>query len=206
MLLCCMMLATVACKQKDTKSDTDTIVADSTHTTEPAAESAVAETTPASTSETTAASVPPPAGVKYGYINSMELLSLMPDVKAADKKLETFARQSEGALQTAFLDYQNKLKDAQEKAGDMTPVQQEAKMKELAEIEQRLQQMQGNSQNDFLKEKERLYAPILDKANKAIKRVGEKNGYIFIYDAPALLYADTTLNVMPLVKAELGLK
>jgi outer membrane protein len=48
--------------------------------------------------------------------------------------------------------------------------------------------------------------PIMDKARKAIEAVGKENGYQYIYDAAGLLYAQDSDNVLPLVKAKLGLK
>jgi outer membrane protein len=55
-----------------------------------------------------------------------------------------------------------------------------------------------------------LFAPVTDKADKAIKDVGKENGYIYIFDLSQnqIVYFDESksTNVMPLAKAKLGLK
>lgn len=147
-------------------------------------------------------------GSNYGYINSLELLSKMPEVKAADRKLEALAKQKEASFKALMQKYQDLGQSIQANSQNMTRVESEAKMKEVGDLEQKLQAMQANSQEELATEKEKLYAPILKKADAAIKKVGEEGHYAFIYDSSAgmLLYADTTKNIMPLVSKRLGLK
>ena len=147
-------------------------------------------------------------GSNYGYINSLELLSKMPEIKAADRKLEALAKQKEASFKAMMQKYQDLGQSMQANAENMTRVESEAKMKEIGELEQKLQAMQANSQEELAAEKEKLYAPILKKADAAIKKVGEEGHYAFIYDSSAgvLLYADTTKNILPIVSKKLGLK
>lgn len=147
-------------------------------------------------------------GSNYGYINSLELLSLMPEVKAADKKLQALTDQKEAVFAGLMKKYQDLGQNLQANAENLAPVDREAKMKELGDLEQKLQNMQASSQDELAREKDKLYAPILKKADNAIKKVGEEGKYAFIYDSSAgmLLYADTTKNILPLVKKRLGLK
>lgn len=98
------------------------------------------------------------------------------------------------------------MRTLQEKGQDMTRIEQEAKMKEMAELEEKIQKMQMSGGEDLAAEKEKLYAPILAKADKYIKQVGKEQGYQYIFDATALLYADTTKDILPLVKRKMGLK
>jgi outer membrane protein len=87
----------------------------------------------------------------------------------------------------------------------MLKSEQEKKVTELQGMEQQLQQLQANAQTDFQQEKDRLYAPIFAEADSIIKLVAKENGYTFVFDAPALLYADTTRNLLPLIKVKMGL-
>ncbi len=145
-------------------------------------------------------------GDKFGYINSLELLSLMPEMKDADQKLEAYARKKEGSFQSLAQTYQKKVQELQQIGDVITPSDQEKRVKELQGLEQRLQQMQQSSQNEVGQEKERLYAPVLAKADSVIKLVAKENGFTFIFDAPALLYADSMRNILPMVKEKLGIK
>ncbi|OWY20501.1 OmpH family outer membrane protein [Sphingobacteriales bacterium UPWRP_1] len=150
--------------------------------------------------------VPPPAGIKYGYLNSLQLLALMPETKAADKKIAEYARKKESAYSDLLKKYQTKIQDLQSRANDIPPVEMEKHGKEIAAMEEQLQDMQMRADSDISKEKEKLYEPILAKADSVVKQIGKENGYTFIYDAAALLYADTTLNILPMVKERMGIK
>lgn len=143
--------------------------------------------------------------MKIGYVNSLELLSLMPEVKSADQKLEQFAKRKEGNFNTLAQQYQEKVKSLQEKGATMSRTEQETAMRDLQGMEQRLQQMQMGSQSDLATEKERLYAPILARADSIIKLIGKEQGYTFIMDTPGILYADTTLNLVKIVAERMGI-
>lgn len=198
---------TVSCKNNSTKPTDTTTTTDTTQTTEAttATDTTQIKSTEASTPlpPDNAAQVPPPQGIKYGYVNSLQLLSLMPETAAADKKLAAIAKQKEDDFAGLMNSYQTKLKDLQEKGKDLSPIEQEKRMQELQNLEATLQEMQMKSQDQLATEKEKLYAPILKKADNAIRKVGKDNGYMFIFEASSLLYADTTLNVYPLVKSKL---
>lgn len=154
--------------------------------------------------DSTGSVVQPPA-FKVGYVNSAELLSLMPELKEAEGKLERYARNKENRFNNLAQSYQNRLQELQQKGATMLPSEQEAAVKELTGMEQQLQQMQASSQQEIAMEKERLYQPILARADSVIKQLGKDGQYTFIYDGPGLLYADTTLNLLPEIARRMGL-
>ena len=82
------------------------------------------------------------------------------------------------------------------------------KVKELQQLEERFQSTQQSAQEKVAKKKEELYSPILEKADKAIKDVAKSNNYDYVFDASRgnILYAKETDNILPLVKAKLGIK
>jgi outer membrane protein len=53
-----------------------------------------------------------------------------------------------------------------------------------------------------------LLQPLLDKAKNAINAVARENGYTYIFDVGtgAVLFYEKGDNILPLVKAKLGLK
>jgi hypothetical protein len=89
----------VSCDKKAGDNKTTTTTADSSAT-------KVAEAQPADTTKTdtlaAAAEKKEPVGggqgSNYGYINSLELLSKMPEIKAAERKLEALAKQKEASF------------------------------------------------------------------------------------------------------------
>lgn len=144
--------------------------------------------------------------LKFGYVKSLEILSLLPEVKEADKKLEGFARSKENSFRSLAEKYQSGVAELQEKGMTLSQGEQEKRVQELQSMEGRLQQMQANSQNEIGLERERLYAPIMEKVDSIIKLVGKENGFTMIYDGSALVYADSAYDVTPLIKARLGIE
>ena len=145
--------------------------------------------------------------LKLGYINSLELLSLMPEIGPADAQLEKYAGSLDGLYSGMIGEYQNKLVDYEENVGKWTPDTEELKVKELQDLEKRIQEFQTSSQEKLAKKREELYAPILEKADKAIKEVAAEDGYSYIFDAStgSLLFADESEDILDKVIAKLGL-
>lgn len=142
---------------------------------------------------------------KIGYVKSLEILSLLPEIKAADKKLEGFARSKESTFRSLAEKYQTGMVELQERGMLLSQADQEKKIQELQALEGQLQQMQANSQSDLGQERERLYAPIMAKVDSIIKIFGKEEGFAMIYDGSALVYGDSLYDVTPLVKIRLGI-
>ena len=80
--------------------------------------------------------------------------------------------------------------------------------KELTDLQARIESTQQNAEQKVAQKKEELYTPLLEKADKAIKDVAQEKGYDYIFDVSvgAVLYAKPTDDILPLVKAKMGLK
>lgn len=145
---------------------------------------------------------------KFGYIDSRELLSMMPEVKKADSALALYAKSYQDQIETMGKEYQKKGQEYQAGEKTMTEAMKEVKIREIQKLEQNIQETQQSAQEKIQKKREEIYAPILEKAEKAIKEVAKTNNfdYIFDYTAGGLLYAKDGDNIMPLVKAKLGIK
>lgn len=146
--------------------------------------------------------------LKFGHINSTQLLSQMPETKAADSSLQKFGASLENQLKTMTAEYQGKIADFKSKEGSMADPIREAKLKEISDLEERIQSFQESAQSSMQKKKEELYTPILKKAEEAINAVAKEKGFSYIFDSSAgtLLFAQESDDVLPLVKGKLGLK
>ena len=82
------------------------------------------------------------------------------------------------------------------------------KEQELQDLQDKINQFQSDSQDKFASKKQELYAPILKKADDAVKAVAKENGYSYVFDtsAGAVLYAWDSDDLMALVKKKLGLQ
>jgi len=145
---------------------------------------------------------------KFGYISSSDLLQAMPDRVKADSDLAKYARSFQQELETMGKEYQTKVQQFQSGEKTMTDAMKEVKMKEIQDLQNRIESTQQSAQEKVAQKKQELYGPILDKADKAIKEIAKEKAYDYIFDASqgALLYAKEGDNILPLVKAKLGLK
>jgi outer membrane protein len=145
---------------------------------------------------------------KFGYIDSRELLSVMPEVRKADSNLQLYAKSYQDQLEAMGKEYQKKVQDFQAQEKTMTEAVKEVKVKEIQQLEERIQTTNQSAQEKVAKKKEELYSPILEKADKAIKEVAKTNNFDYVFDTSggSLLYAKEGDNIIGLVKAKLGIK
>jgi outer membrane protein len=145
---------------------------------------------------------------KLGYIDSNELLELMPGKDSIQKVLQDYGKMLETQLQTMYAEYQTKVSDYQSNSNTMSDIIRQTKEKELADLETRIQTFQQQADTDLQDKQAELLQPLLDKAKNAINAVAKENGYTYIFDVGtgAFLYYEAGDNILPKVKAKLGLK
>lgn len=143
---------------------------------------------------------------KFGYVNSQELLEIMPEAKKADSAWQKYGASIEAQLKEMANEIQNKYKEYDEKSKTWTDAVREQKEKDIQRLQQSAQEFQANAEENIQKKRAELFKPILEKAQKAIKDVGAEGNYDYILDGSALLYAKDGENILPLVKAKLGIK
>ena len=146
---------------------------------------------------------------KFGYLNSSELLALMPEVLKADSAIDKYSSELDQLGQQMYLEYQKKAADAQSKVEKklLTEEQTELVAKELSDMEKRINDFQQSAQEKIQAKKEKLYAPIMQKANEGIKAVAKANGYTYVFESGAgsILYAEESDDILPLVKTYMKL-
>ena len=144
---------------------------------------------------------------KLGYINSNELLSIMPESTEMQTKLQSYAKGLESSLAAMQAEGEKKLADYQQNEATMSDLVKQDKIRELESIQQRILEFQQNAQESLAAKEQELITPILDKARKAIEDVAKEGSFTYIFDASTgnILYAAESENILPLVKAKLGL-
>jgi outer membrane protein len=148
--------------------------------------------------------------LKFGHINSDELLQALPDFDSAKVKLEKFTKELQNQYELMTVEYNNKNEALNKEVKNLTEIVRKSKEQELIDISRRIQDFQTNAQNQVQEKQVELFQPIYAKVDKSIKDVGKENGFFYIFDISkgSLLYFDETksTNVLPLAKAKLGLK
>lgn len=144
---------------------------------------------------------------KFGYLNSNELLAMMPESIEMQEELQTYAKGLESQLSAMQAEYEKKVVEYQQNETSYTNVIKEDKIREIESIQQRVVEFQKNAQQSLSEKEAELFTPIRDKAMMAIDNVAKEGNYTFIFDSGSgsFLYAAESENVLSLVKSKLGL-
>ena len=119
---------------------------------------------------------------KFGYIDSQELLLLMPERKTAEEEVQTFAKSLESQLQAMTAEYQQSVQEYQANEATYTDLVKQDKVTEITGLEQRIQSFQQNAQQALQSKEQELLEPILQKARQAIEDVASEGDYTYIFD------------------------
>jgi len=147
--------------------------------------------------------------LKFGHINSGELLSVMPERDSARLELQNYSQMLQKELETMQVEYQTKVNAYLEKQESYSDLVRQSKEAEIQEMQQRIQGFQQTAQQDLQQKEGELFQPIMDKAQVAIEKVAKANGFIYIFDLGAggvVYFSETSIDILPLVKAELGIE
>ena len=143
---------------------------------------------------------------KIAHINSQALISEMPEVKEAQAQLEKLQTTYHTEIEASMKEYQTNLQTYSADAQNQTEVTNQARQKELAGMEQNLQQYQQQAAQDIQKKQADLLKPLIDKARAAIQKVAKAQGFDYVIDATeggSLIYPGGK-DLMEDVKVELG--
>ena len=146
---------------------------------------------------------------KFGYVNSGELIQLMPEFTKAQQKIQDLEK-------TYAAEFNGMRTELEKKGTEFEKLQQDSvpesilkrRYEELLQMEQRLQQFgQEVQQKLAVAEQEEMLA-IQTKLRDALDAVGRDGGYVCIYDlAGGMPYVSKTLceDVTMKVRTKLGI-
>lgn len=144
---------------------------------------------------------------KLAYINTQEVFTQMPEIKDVESKLS--AKQDEikknlGAIQA---EYDKKVEEFKASTVEPTDAVLTDRQKQVQQIQERYETYLDNSGKEFEDLRQQLLAPLQQKMQTAIKAVGEKHGYTYIFEVGALPYVSpSAVDAGKQVKAELGIR
>jgi len=146
--------------------------------------------------------------LRFGHINSQELLAAMPERNSAQLVLERYVKQLSDQLQSMQDEYQTKVQDYLKNQTTYSDLIKQTKEQELTTMNENIQAFQTNAQQDMQQKESQLIQPIIDKADKAIKEVGKENAFTYIFDlsrGTVIYFSEMSEDVTPLVKKKLGI-
>ena len=144
---------------------------------------------------------------KLGHINTSELLRMMPGREEARQELERYAQELEETFAAMQQEFTTKYQDYLENQETFSQIVRQSKERELQSLNERIMEFQESAQVDLMEQEERLLNPIIEQARNAIDKVGREQGFTYILDSSggSVLFVEGGQDIMPLVRAELGL-
>jgi outer membrane protein len=148
--------------------------------------------------------------LKFGHINSDELIQALPEYDSATAHLEKYRQELINYLELMSVELNNKSDAYNKEEKNLTDLVKQTKQQELVDLNRKIQEFQVQAQEKLQGKQTELFQPISSKVDKAIKDVGKEGGFVYIFDVSrgSLLYFDETrsTNIMPLAKTKLGIK
>ena len=146
---------------------------------------------------------------KFGYVNSSELIQLMPEFARAQQKMEDLEKTYTAEFNAMRTELEKKGTEFEKLQQDSVPESiLKRRYEELLQMEQRLQQFgQEVQQKLAMAEQEEMLA-IQTKLREALEAVGRDGGYVCIYDlSGGMPYVSKTLceDVTMKIRTKLGI-
>ena len=144
---------------------------------------------------------------KFGHINSQELFYQMPEISAVEDSIAKEREMYSNLLNEMQEEYKKKVQDYQTKQANMSDALRQINEEDIYNLQQRIQNTYQAAEQDIQQKQQQLLVPIHEKMAKAIKAVGEREGYTYIFDSAAMVHIGADAHdVTAAVKKELGIK
>lgn len=143
---------------------------------------------------------------KTAHINVTELLSQMPEMKAAQAELKKLEETYRADIQGSMTELQNKLTQYQNEASGVSQEENQKRAQELQGFERNIGEAQQAASQELQKKQAELFEPISLKAKAAIEKVAAAQGYNYVFDSSpgSGVIVATGKDLLADVKQELG--
>ncbi len=146
---------------------------------------------------------------RFGNIEMEDIFALLPENKMVEDELAQLQAAYDEEIQKMGEDYQLKVSDFVAVQQTLDPNIAEARAQEIEQLQQRIQQFRKKAAQSLREQRQAKTAPIIERVSQAIKAVGERYGYTYIFDLKqaGILYfsPEQCDDITPLVRLELGL-
>ncbi|SHF29344.1 periplasmic chaperone for outer membrane proteins Skp [Mariniphaga anaerophila] len=146
---------------------------------------------------------------KFGHIDLQALVQVMPERATAETEFNKFQSDLEEVLGEMQQNYQQKLTELEQLGTEASEVKRNAKITELQELQQRIQNYQMTAQQQLQQKQAELLTPVFDKAEQAIEEVAKEQGLLYVFDmgSKVVLYkSNQSIDILPMVKKKLGIQ
>ena len=146
---------------------------------------------------------------KFGHINMQEVIFLMDETDSARVEMEKVSADMQATYNAMLEELRTKYATYDQMNAHWTPAVLATKQQEIQDLEARIQQYYQSMQMDMNNLQQQLMAPIQQKANEAVTKVGKANELIYVFDTSmgVIPYFDAaqSMDVTEQVKIELNI-
>jgi len=146
--------------------------------------------------------------LKFGHIDSRALLMSMPESDSAQATIQKLSEDYQQQMEEMQVELNKKYDDYLQNRDGYTDLIRQTKEADIQEMQQRIGNFEQMAQQDLQTQQQTLMAPILEKANGAVKSVAQENGFIYIFDVGSgnpVFWSETSIDILPMVKTKLGI-
>jgi Skp family chaperone for outer membrane proteins len=143
------------------------------------------------------------AQTKFGHVDYVKVLDSLPTKLNADREIQNFLEDGQKTIvemQASFEGEYNKYLDEKD---SLSSFLQEMKEKNLMEQQQLIQYKTESLESDLQILNDRLYKPLEENLNKAVKIVADKYNLNYVLELNQLLYVNGGKDLTQEVKTEL---
>ncbi len=146
--------------------------------------------------------------MKFGHIDTQEVLNSLPELKVIQTQLETEYKEKENQLATMQADLKSQQDEYVKVAQTMTPQARAEKEKGLQDMGQKVQNYYMLAQQQLQAREQELKMPLVQRVKTAIQEVGDENGFLYIFETASnmpLYRSEKSIDVSSLVKKKMGI-
>ncbi len=148
--------------------------------------------------------------LKFGHLDSEELIQSMPDMKNVEQQLEEQQKAVESQLTSLNEEFQRLMNDyeTQMKGGLLSDEDATKKETELQEMYGKIQTYRQTAIQELQSKQQELMMPIITRVRRVIAEVGAENDFTYIFDITTGAISSIgkqSIDVAPLVKSKLGI-
>lgn len=144
---------------------------------------------------------------KVAHINTGDLVSAMPEMKAAQSQLEKLQKTYDTEIKAMAKELDTKIKQYDAEADSKTEEENRKRVEEVQGMQNNIGAYRQQALQDLQKKEGDLFQPILDKARTAIQKVARAQGFQYVLDSSqgsGVILADGK-DLLADVKKELGI-
>jgi outer membrane protein len=144
---------------------------------------------------------------KVAHINTTELVSVMPAMKAAEGQLEKLQKTYDTEIKAMTKELQAKITQYDAEAANKTDEENRKRIEEVQGMQNNIGAYRQQALQDLQQKEVDLFQPILEKARQAIQKVARAQGFQYVLDATqgsGVILSDGK-DLLADVKKELGI-